>query len=239
MEEPTTLFEQVPRFSVQGPRERLSPVHVEVLLDIDITASSGPFQQGIGKLCTGIVAAASKKVAKSTFRLMTHGDEEFEHAPLLVVEKLTIDSNDSDSLQRLQSALDRISFYQGQDLEETHLQAIQWALERIPFTSHDELTRRFIVQITTDDTKPLRVGSPKDLGEQLTAAGIELILITTPNAINLRSLAEFTRSEIFDISKEPSTEDLAVLARCVVRSITAPSCSLLSRTLPIGDEQIG
>lgn len=202
--------------------------HVQLLQLVDRTGSGALFATGVALSTQMILSEVDRRVASLRVWLQTHGDEDFGEFP----EMVAADCEAATAIDAVRTIL----YAGGGDDKETHLSAIEQALQSMSERPADFRTRRVMLCLVNDDTKPARSGrSASRIGAELREAGILFYLICQPTE-TLHVLTEAAGGMLCEISNRPSPELMQAIATqiagSVIRSVSTGSVVPLPARLP-------
>jgi hypothetical protein len=195
--------------SPQSLRPRKSPQAVQVLAIADATGSSGPFAAGITHILRALARTLPERIASVRFGLTASRDADIGERD----EQLLADGDGA----ALQQALARLIFTGGGDADETHFWSVRDALA-YPW-EEGPMRRRAIVLLGSSDSKPVP-------GMTIDALVLELmrrriaVFVVAPTETNLRRLAELTDGLFFELSNDPSEQEVQRLIARLTASMT-------------------
>ncbi len=204
-------------------KPRKIPVAVDLVMDIDITASSLAFSQGIVESAATLLDHLQRKARALRVWVVTHGDRDCGQPPRLVA--------DAAEPQAALEAIRRLRFAGGGDPPEHHLDAWEWILDFIPLSDDPTVARGCIVSFTTAGSKPATSGrSPKEIGARVADKNIVACLVCERVA-ELEELCNAANGFLFPISATPARGEMEKVAKLVARSIVASATKLGDKTL--------
>lgn len=212
-----------PTFTVRPAlRPKVTP-EVQMAIAVDRTGSMTAFPTAVKNSLPLIFDPVEAKARGLQVWLQTHGDrDEGQHEVLM--------TDGGTAAQALSDAA-TIVFEGGGDPPENHLDGIETILNRVPWNPNPTEARGAIVAITTADTKPAQSGrSAEDIGKAIKDKGIVFCLIGQPTP-TLLELNKAASGFFFEISDNPSVDEMCRIADMVAASITA-SLPKLSATRP-------
>lgn len=202
-----------PTFTVRpAKRPKVNP-EVQMGLTVDRTGSMSGFPEAVKNSLPLIFDPVEAKARGLQVWLQTHGDrDEGEHEVLLT---------DGGSAAQALSDAATIVFQGGGDPPEHHLDGIETILNRVPWNPNPAEARGAIVAITTDDTKAAQSGrSAEEIGRAIKEKGIVFCLIGQPTP-TLLALSKAASGFFFEISDNPSVDEMRRIADMIAASITA------------------
>ena len=193
----------------QSLRPRKSPQAVQVLAIADATGSSGPFARGITHILQALATSLPVRIASVRFGLVASRDADCgEHDEILLA--------DGDAAA-LQAACQRLEFRGGDDADETHF----WSVRDAMGYGWDEgpMRRKAILLIGSSDSKPIPGMTLDQLVLELMRRRIA-VFVVAPGETNLRQLAELTDGLFFELSNDPSAQEVERLIGRLTASMT-------------------
>ena len=196
--------------NLNAVRQRKSPQAVQLLCIADATGSSVPFARGMTHVMSSIAAALPERLARVRFGLVASRDVDCgEHDDAMLT--------DGDA-QALQHAAGRIEFRGGVDADETHFWSVRDALGGYPW-EEGPMRRRAILLMGSSDSKPIPGMSLEQLVLQLGEKRIA-VFVVAPRDANLKQLAELTDGLYFELSNDPSAQEVDRLIQRLTASMT-------------------
>lgn len=195
--------------TAQSLRPRKSPQAVQVLAIADATGSSGPFARGISHILDALATSLPERIASVRFGLVASRDADCgEHDETLLAD------GDASALQQ---AAQRIRFVGGDDADETHFWSVRDALGY--GWADGPMRRKAILLIGSSDSKPIPGMTLEQLVIELARQRIA-VFVVAPRETNLRQLAELTDGLFFELSNDPSAEEVQRLIARLTASMT-------------------
>ena len=195
--------------SPQSLRPRKSPQAVQVLAIADATASSRPFSRGIVHVLNALADALPQRISSVRFGLVASRDADCGQT-----DEQLLSNGDGAALG---DACGRIRFVANDDEDETHFWSVRDALGY----AWDEgpMRRKAILLLGSSDSKPIP-------GMTLDALVLELmrrriaVFVVAPAGTNLKRLAELTDGLFFELSNDPSEQEVQRLISRLTASMT-------------------
>ena len=206
------VFQQVPLKTTMNSIVRpLLQIQIVLALLYDRTGSSKQFANGCKRGSEMILQDVEKRASNLEVYVQSHGDEDYGQHPVL----LTCGGTPEQAL----SDIDGIVYGGGGDAPEHHLSAVEHAFDTIPFTADPLSGRGVMIVFMTADSKPAGSGrSAREIGLAVKERGVLLYLVCQPTP-TLNELAEGASGLVFEISHDPSPEEMATVAAQVTASV--------------------
>ena len=198
--------------SVVRPRQRRMPLRLQSAIQIDRTGSSLAFERGIHLACKLYLNELDAHVSEVRVSVGSHGDLDYGEAHIMHLE--------AGSPENALRAVESIVFEGGGDAPEHHLDGIATMARQVPW-SHDGLTRKAMIALVNDRTKPAQCGmTPQQIGSQIKSRGSLFYLVCEPDD-DLEALATAAGGLVMPICNDPDANELKRAAAMVSRSLTA------------------
>ena len=191
-------------------RARKSPQMVQVCCIADATGSSEPFARGTEQILQALANDLPQRIAQVRFGLVASRDVDCGEKD----EQLLVDG-DSPAMRE---AISRIRYIGGEDADETHFNSVCDAMSGYPW-DEGPMRRKAIVLLGSSDSKPVPGMTLDDLVIGLANRRITVFVIC-PREANLKQLAELTDGLYFELSNEPSAEEVKRLTQRLTASMT-------------------
>ena len=195
--------------SAQTLRPRKSPQAVQLLAIADATGSSGPFARGIAHILHALADSLPQRIASVRFALVASRDADCGERD----ETLLADGDAA----ALREAAARMRFVGGADADETHFWSVRDALGY--GWADGPMRRKAILLIGSSDSKPIPGMTLEQLVIELARRRIA-VFVVAPRETNLRQLAQLTDGLFFELSNDPSAEEVQRLIARLTASMT-------------------
>lgn len=196
--------------NLAATRTRKSPQVVQVCCIADATGSSEPFARGTEQVLQALASELPQRIAQVRFGLVASRDQDCGERD----EQLLIDGD----ANAMRDAIGRVRYIGGDDADETHFWSVADALKSYPW-EEGPMRRKAIVLLGSSHSKPVPGMTLDQLVLGLANRRIT-VFVVCPKEANLRQLAELTDGLYFELSNEPSAEEVSRLTQRLTASMT-------------------
>ena len=196
--------------NLQATRVRKSPQVVQVCCIADATGSSEPFARGTEQVLQALATDLPQRIAQVRFGLVASRDQDCGERD----EQLLTDGD----ANAMRDAVSRIRYIGGDDADETHFWSVADALNGYPW-EEGPMRRKAIVLLGSSHSKPVP-GMSLDLLVLALANRRITVFVICPREANLKQLADMTDGLYFELSNEPSAEEVRRLTQRLTASMT-------------------
>jgi len=196
--------------NLAASRPRKSPQVAQVCCIADATGSSEPFARGTEQILQALAAELPQRIAQVRFGLVASRDQDCGERD----EQLLTEGDAA----AMHEAIGRIRYIGGDDPDETHFWSVADALNTYPW-EEGPMRRKAIVLLGSSHSKPLPGMTLDQLVLALAGRRIT-VFVVCPREANLKQLAELTDGLYFELSNEPSPEEVRRLTQRLTASMT-------------------